>query len=707
MVRFIDMRFSAPIIVLSTAVISTCSALAQPKADPGWTSLFDGTSLDGWVQRGGKASYKVEDGCIVGTTVPNTPNSFLCTEKDYGDFIFECEFWCHPELNSGVQYRSRSLPEYQNGRVHGYQAEIDPSDRGWTCGFYEEGRRKWLHDLSTNHQGRYAFKQDTWNRMRIEAIGDSIRIYLNGVQTFDQVDSHTLSGFIGLQVHGVGKREDPLWVKFRNLRIKDLGVSEWRSLLDDDSGVSFESTVEDAWQPRPEGGVHGRSAKEEKRHAILLSDKEFSDQTLRINYRANKGNSGLYFRCLADNSAVKVKGFQAEIDANGSSVGGLYETQGRAWVVQPDQALLTKIYRKNDWNQMTVSAHGTRVVVHLNGAKTSELRDDRKGRLEGKIGMQLHGGQEMDIEIADLEILHTPSGRPKNVAPPKLEPKTKLVFGEPVQVSTGFKFTEGPSISPDGSVFFTDIPNEKIHVYDPDTGETAEFVSNSGNANGLFFAPSGALLACEMGGRQVVRYLSDGSKTTLIDAFEETPLNQPNDLVLDGKGGLYFTDPIYRPVEPDLDFEGLFYMPKNGKRLLAVDKELMKPNGVAINSDGTTLYVVDNGAKKLYAYDITNDGYHSSWGERRLLAELTSDKQRSGDGMCLDIDGNLYVTVTQGVRVFDPEGTELALIELPEQPANCIFGGPDGSTLFVTARTSLYQIDTNTRGQYTAAPSAQ
>jgi hypothetical protein len=208
--------------------------LPAEKPDDGWLNLFNGKDLDGWVQRGGKAHYQVEDGQIVGTTVPNTGNSFLCTKRDYGDFLLELEFKVQAPLNSGVQVRSQCFDEARTvelggkkypipaGRVHGYQVEIDPSDRAWTGGVYDEGRRGWLHDLKENEKARKAFKAGQWNRFRIECRGDSIKTWLNDVAAADLKDSATPSGFIALQVHGVGKREDVLEVRFRNLRIKEL-----------------------------------------------------------------------------------------------------------------------------------------------------------------------------------------------------------------------------------------------------------------------------------------------------------------------------------------------------------------------------------------------------------------------------------------------------------------------------------------------------
>lgn len=200
----------------------------------GWVNLFNGKDLTGWVRRGGQANYKVENGEIVGSSVPNTGNSFLCTARDdYADFVLELEFKVDPALNSGVQIRSHCYDEPKEiktasktikvpaGRVHGYQVEIDPSARAWTGGIYDEGRRGWINDLKNNEDARKAFKQNEWNKFRIECRGPSIKTWLNGVAAADLTDDMTPAGFIGLQVHGVGKREDPLEVRFRGVRIME------------------------------------------------------------------------------------------------------------------------------------------------------------------------------------------------------------------------------------------------------------------------------------------------------------------------------------------------------------------------------------------------------------------------------------------------------------------------------------------------------
>lgn len=219
---------------LAVMVVLSVPARADEPAGGEWTKLCNGKNLDGWMQRGGKAKYRVENGEIVGSSVPNTSNSFLCTEKNYGDFILELEFKDDPSLNSGVQIRSQCFDEPQTaeingktykfpaGRVHGYQVEIDPSARAWTGGIYDEGRRGWLDDLKDNEAARKAYKKDDWNKFRIECRGDSIKTWLNGVPAADLHDSVTPSGFIALQVHGVGKREEPLEVRWRNIRLKEL-----------------------------------------------------------------------------------------------------------------------------------------------------------------------------------------------------------------------------------------------------------------------------------------------------------------------------------------------------------------------------------------------------------------------------------------------------------------------------------------------------
>lgn len=232
----LSIRFFLFLLVL---VSPSLQAGASPIGDDdGWTPLFNGENLDNWIQRNGEARYHIEDDEIVGTTVLNTPNSFLCTRESYGDFILEYEFMVHPLLNSGVQIRSESRDDYRDGRVHGYQIEIDPAPRAWTGGIYDEARRGWLYSLSRNQPAREAFRQGAWNKIRVEAIGASIRTWINGVMAANLVDDMTPEGFIALQVHSIGSEAQAgREVRWRNIRIKTTDLDAGRETPDPDVPV--------------------------------------------------------------------------------------------------------------------------------------------------------------------------------------------------------------------------------------------------------------------------------------------------------------------------------------------------------------------------------------------------------------------------------------------------------------------------------------
>jgi len=220
-------------IIFVSVVLLALFYVSADAAQP-WKDLFDGKTLNGWEQKNGKASYTVEDGQIVGKTVLNTPNSFLCTRQFYADFILELEFKVDPQLNSGIQIRSNSFPEYNDGRVHGYQVEIDPSDRSFSGGLYDEARRGWLFSLEDYPDARKAFKQGQWNKFRIEAIGDTIKVWLNGVATTHLYDTMTRDGFIALQVHSIGNdtSKEGIEVAWRNIRIIDESPASYCQPMD-------------------------------------------------------------------------------------------------------------------------------------------------------------------------------------------------------------------------------------------------------------------------------------------------------------------------------------------------------------------------------------------------------------------------------------------------------------------------------------------
>jgi hypothetical protein len=220
---------------MKTLIVALTSLSAIAFAEEGFTPLFNGKDLTGWEQHSGKAEYRVEDGAVVGKTVAGTGNSFMCTTKEYGDFVLEFEFKVAKDMNSGVQFRSQfyktdteieidgKKKKFPADRVHGYQYEIDPSPRAYTGGIYDEAKRGWLKDLKENPAAQKAFKQDDWNSARIECKGDSIKTWINGVAAAELKDGLTVKGVIALQVHGIGKGKNPgEEIRWRNIRIKEL-----------------------------------------------------------------------------------------------------------------------------------------------------------------------------------------------------------------------------------------------------------------------------------------------------------------------------------------------------------------------------------------------------------------------------------------------------------------------------------------------------
>jgi hypothetical protein len=219
----------------ATAVAAVLAAAVAAAGEGGFVPLFDGKSVEGWNQVGGKATYEVRDGCIVGSSVPNTQNSFLCPPKTYGDFVLEFEVKCDPALNSGVQIRSHVVKQGETvkrnqgdrtlpvGRMYGYQCEISHAKRGSSGCIYDEGRGGWIFGPDkASEKARKAYKDNQWNHYRIECKGNRIRTWVNGVPVADMTDDREAKGLIGFQVHGVGKKTEPLVVRWRHIRIKEL-----------------------------------------------------------------------------------------------------------------------------------------------------------------------------------------------------------------------------------------------------------------------------------------------------------------------------------------------------------------------------------------------------------------------------------------------------------------------------------------------------
>ena len=256
------------------------------------------------------------------------------------------------------------------------------------------------------------------------------------------------------------------------------------------------------------------------------------------------------------------------------------------------------------------------------------------------------------------------------------------------KLAGGFAFTEGPAADAQGNVYFSDIPNNRIHKWSLD-GELSTFRQNSGGANGLHFDKDGNLLACEGGGRRLVSLDPKGNVTVLADEYNGKKFNSLNDLWIDPKGGIYFTDPRYGNRDGmEMDGEHVYYLSPDRKKLKRVIDDMVRPNGLIGTPDGKKLYVTDHGGGKTFSYNINEDGTLS---DKKLFAPEGSD------GMTIDNEGNIYLT-TSVVAVYNKNGDKIEEIKVPERPANATFGGKDNQTLFITARTSFYSVKMQVKG---------
>jgi gluconolactonase len=262
--------------------------------------------------------------------------------------------------------------------------------------------------------------------------------------------------------------------------------------------------------------------------------------------------------------------------------------------------------------------------------------------------------------------------------------------------ATGFLFTEGPLWNDsDESLLFSDIPGNRI--YRLAGGKVEVFRGESGNSNGLTLDREGRLLACEHWGRRVTRTEPDGSVTILADRFHGKRLNSPNDIVVKSDASIYFTDPPFAvsAAEKELPFSGLYRLSPDGQHLALLADDLDLPNGLAFSPDERKLYVDDSAARIIRVYDVLDDGTIAN---PRLFATLDSPRPGAPDGMKVDSLGNLYCTGPGGLWVFNAEGIHLGTIRTPETASNCAWGGEDRKTLFITATSSVYWLETAVAG---------
>ena len=263
---------------------------------------------------------------------------------------------------------------------------------------------------------------------------------------------------------------------------------------------------------------------------------------------------------------------------------------------------------------------------------------------------------------------------------------------KPILVSNQFKFTEGPAVDKKGNVFFTDQPNDKIWKYSTD-GQLTVFLDKTGRSNGMYFDKKGNLLTAADEKNELWSISPDKKITVLLDNYQGKLFNGPNDLWIDPKGGIYFTDPYYqRPYwerkKSELNGQYVYYLAKGKTVPVIVDSNLVKPNGIVGSADGKNLFVADIGDKKTYKYEISKNGELIN---RALFVEMGSD------GMTLDHKGNLYLT-GRGVTVFNSIGKQIEHIEIPGWTANVCFSGKKRDVLFITSNTAVYTLQMIVKG---------
>lgn len=389
---------------LHVAFLLLCSTATSSHAQDDWVPLFDGKSLEGWTQRNGTATYRVEDGMIVGRTTPGSPNSFLCTDRSYGDFELRFEVRVDPQLNSGVQIRSRTKNGLPDGRVNGPQVEIEASGRnGAEAGYlYGEAAGGWMtpRDQLVPHKH---FKDSEWNAYRVIADGARIKVWINDVLISDLVDVTKYEthphGFIGLQVHGVGNR-GPFEVAWRNLFIREHSSGRdrdgWVDLLEGGDLSQWNTTGN--WQIQPNGVLVIDPRENEKGwqrfDAYLWSKRTYADFVFDVEYAYPKGgNSGVFFR-VGDPKNPVATGIEAQIlDSTGHD--GEMSHHDHGGIISTAGASKNMSLPPGSWNRMRITCRGAHLTVVLNDERIHDLdlaNSAVKDRpLEGYVGLQDHG----------------------------------------------------------------------------------------------------------------------------------------------------------------------------------------------------------------------------------------------------------------------------------------------------------------------------
>lgn len=399
------------------AATVSCSSPDKAKEADGWTNLIIDNSMSGWTRVAGEADFTVEDGVIMGTAVANTPNTFLISDQQYDDFILELDIKVeHESSNSGVMVRGQYDPEGKEGqgRVYGYQAELDPLERAWSAGIYDEARRGWLYPLTLNPDARSAFKANEYNHYRIEAIGNEIKTWLNGKEVAYLIDDTDAKGMIGLQVHSIKNPEDAGHITyFKNIRIKtdnleptpfdeDIYVVNnlnnhlsdyekekgWKLLFDGESNKGWRGAKLDGF---PEKGwtieegvltIEGSDGGESTNAGDIVTEDKYSAFDLSFDFKLSEGaNSGVkYFVTLSEDTKGSAIGLEYQIlddekhpDAKMGKKGN--RTLSSLYDLIPAEKQARFIKPIGEWNKGRVVVYPDNKVEHyLNGIKVLEYQ---------------------------------------------------------------------------------------------------------------------------------------------------------------------------------------------------------------------------------------------------------------------------------------------------------------------------------------------